>query len=147
MYSITLSTHNIVRWIVVLAGLWAAYRAWSGWLRRGTWTPMDTSAGKLFANAAGLQLILGLILMVTSPLVREGFADMGAAMGTRAIRFFIVEHPVMMIAAVALAHVGLARVRRATTDAARFQAAAIFWGLAIAAVLGGMPWERRHWPF
>jgi hypothetical protein len=146
MYSITLAAHNIVRWIVIAAGLWAVLRVWRGWMSRAIWTDMDLSAGKLFANMIGLQFVLGIILMAMSPLVREGFGDMGAAMQTRGIRFFIVEHPVTMILAVALAHIGLARVRRATSDSARFQTGAIFWGIALAAMLGGIPWDRPFFP-
>jgi hypothetical protein len=146
MYSITLVAHNLVRWIVVLAGIWAVLRTWRGWMTRGVWTPLDLSAGKLFSNILGLQFVLGLILLATSPLVRQGFGDMGVAMQTRGIRFFIVEHPITMILAIALAQIGMARVKRATSDSARFQTGAIFWGIALAAVLGGIPWDRPFFP-
>jgi hypothetical protein len=147
MYSALLAAHNVVRWLVLLAGIWAAVRAWRGWMARGTWSAADHSAGRAFVNLISLQLVLGLALYAVSPLIRQGIEDMSAAMRTPSIRYFLVEHVVMMLIAVALAHVGLARVNKAASDSARFQAAAIWWGIATAAVAGFIPWNRPFWPF
>ncbi|MBL8983594.1 MAG: hypothetical protein JNL26_15515, partial [Gemmatimonadetes bacterium] len=44
-------------------------------------------------------------------------------------------------------HVGLAKVKKAASDSARFQAATIWWGIAVASVLGFIPWNRPLLPF
>jgi hypothetical protein len=147
MYTAILAAHNIVRWLVLLAGLWAAFRAWRGWMARGVWTATDLSAGRTFVNLISLQLLLGLVLYGVSPLIRQGLGDLGAGMRTPSIRYFLADHVVMMLVAVALAHIGLGRVRKAQSDSARFQAAAIWWGIASAAVAGFIPWNRPLWPF
>jgi hypothetical protein len=48
-----------------------------------------------------------------------------------------------MIIGLALVHVGRVRVRKATGDAARHRAAAIFFGLGFLAILIGIPWPGR----
>jgi hypothetical protein len=147
MYSIILTAHNLVRWLVVAIGVVTAIRAWRGFLMRTPWTDADMQAGKGFVNAISLQFLLGLALYATSPLIRQGMADMATAMRTSGIRYFMVEHTVMMLTSIALAHIGLARVKRATTDQARFQNAATWWGIAAASVIGFIPWNRPLWPW
>jgi predicted membrane channel-forming protein YqfA (hemolysin III family) len=61
-------------------------------------------------------------------------------MRTSGIRFWAVEHLLGMVIAIALAHVGKSRIRKAATDARRHRLALIFFGLALLAVLVSIPW-------
>ena len=146
MYTITLGIHNLVRWLVLAVGAYTVFRAWSGWSGRKPWTDGDTGAVRLFVNALSLQFIIGIVLYAISPLIRTGLADMSTAMSTPSIRYFVVEHVTIMIAAVAVAHIGAARVRKAASDSARFQTATIWMGIAFAAAAGFTPWGRPLFP-
>jgi hypothetical protein len=147
MYPYVLGLHNIVRWLVLLAGIWAVVLVWRGWLGRRQWTPSEARATRAFVGILDLQLLVGLALFaVLSPLTRQGFRDMGAAMRDAPVRYFLVEHPVIMLAAIAAAHIGSAQVRRAGTDADRFQRASIWFGLSLAALAGFIPWARPLMP-
>jgi hypothetical protein len=147
MYSIILASHNALRWLVVLVGVWAVYRVWRGWMSRAVWAEADLNVGRLFVNVITVQFVLGLVLYAVSPLIRQGLGDMGTAMRTAGIRYFMVEHVFMMLISIAFAHIGLAKVKKATSDSARFQAATIFWGIAVASVIGFIPWNRPLLPF
>lgn len=147
MYSVLLSTHNVVRWLVLAVGLYALVRVWRGWITRAVWTDRDAKLLKLFPGVASLQFVLGIVLYIMSPLVRQGFGDFGAAMRDPLLRKFVVEHPILMVAFVALVHIGAGRVRKATSDSGRFQTATIFWGIALVVALGFIPWNRPLLPF
>ncbi len=146
MATIVLATHNIVRWLVLAAGVWAVIRAWRGWRGRSVWSVSDAAAVRLFVNALSLQFVIGVILYAVSPLIRQGFGDMGAAMRTASVRYFMVEHVAMMLVAIAFGHIGAAKVRKAGSDSARFQTATIWMGLALAAAAGFVPWFRPLLP-
>jgi hypothetical protein len=64
---------------------------------------------------------------------------MGAAMRDPVLRFYTVEHIFGMVAALALAHIGRARLRKAA-EATRHRKALIFFGMAIAIILLSIPW-------
>ncbi|MBK6485789.1 MAG: hypothetical protein IPF98_02730 [Gemmatimonadetes bacterium] len=146
MHSALLATHNIVRWLVLAAGVWAVFRVWRGWLSRSVWTDADAGAVKLFVNTLSLQFVVGLVLYGVSPLIRGALGDMGATMKNAPVRYFAVEHVVVMLFAIALGHIGAVRIRKAASNSARFQAATIFMGFALAAVAGFVPWGRPLFP-
>jgi hypothetical protein len=141
MYDFVLLAHSWLRWLVLLAGLAALARAFTGVNTRRPWTPLDDRGGMLFTAALDLQMLLGLVLYAfLSPVTQSAFVDMAAAMRAAPIRFFAVEHPVGMIAAIALAHVGRVRIRKATDSESRHKRALVFFGLALLVLLLSMPW-------
>ncbi|HEU4566342.1 MAG TPA: hypothetical protein VFS05_16885 [Gemmatimonadaceae bacterium] len=143
MYNVFLITHSLFRWAVLLTGVIAVARALAGWLRDRPFAPADDSAGRFYVIAMDIQLVVGLVLYaVLSPITRQAFADMGAAMRDAHTRSIVAEHAVLMVVAVVLAHVGRATSRRAATDLAKHRRAAIWYGLSLLAVLAGIPWWR-----
>lgn len=147
MYPFILGLHNIVRWIVLIAGVWAVILAWRGWLGRRQWTATEGRATRVFLGVLDLQFTIGLVLYVVfSPLTRQGFRDVGAAMRDAPIRYFLLEHPLIMLLAIAAAHIGASQIRRAGSDAERFQRASIWLGLSLAALAGFIPWARPMVP-
>lgn len=143
MYPVVLGAHNLLRWAVIGAGLWAVLLAWRGWVRGAPWTSREAMASRIFVGLLDLQLLVGVLLYaVFSPLTRAAFRDMGAAMRDAPVRYFLVEHVVMMLAAIVAGHVGVALVKRAQADVTKYQRAAIWLGVALAAVIGFVPWAR-----
>lgn len=141
MYSPLLLLHSWLRWAVLLTGIFAVIRAFSGTNGRQPWTAADAKAGLLFIISLDLQLLVGLALyLVFSPTVQAAFGNIGAAMKDSAYRFYVVEHLGGMLVAIALAHVGRARSKKGLTDAARFKAAAIFYTIALLIILASIPW-------
>jgi len=141
MYDFLLFTHSWLRWLVLVAALIAVARAVSGVSTRRPWTPVDERAGLWLTASLDLQMLLGLILYIfLSPVTKSAFVDMAAAMQAAPIRFFVVEHPVGMIVAIALAHVGRARVRKAGDSESRHKQALVFFGLSLLVMLLSMPW-------
>jgi hypothetical protein len=110
------------------------------------WTDADAGAVKWFVNSLSLQFVVGIALYAASPLIQKALGDMKATMANAPVRYFAVEHVTVMLVAIALGHIGAARVRKATSDSARFQAATIFMGFALAAVAGFVPWGRPWFP-
>jgi hypothetical protein len=141
MYPLVLSLHSILRWVVLILGLIAVIRALIGWLGSSQWETIDDRLGLAFTTSMDLQLLLGLLLyFVLSPLTRGAFQNFGAAMSNANLRFWAVEHFVVMIVAVILAHIGRSQSRKAEEPTAKHKRAAIFFGLALIAVLVAVPW-------
>lgn len=130
MYLLLLIIHSWLRWAVLAAGLVAVVRGGA----------RDGSAGKWYTILLDAQMLLGLLLyFVFSPITTAALGDFGAAMGTPQLRYFAVEHVFGMVIAIALAHVGRGRVRKAPAER-KARTAAIFYGLSLLALLASIPW-------
>jgi len=139
MYSILLLIHSWLRWAVLAAGLLACLRG----LTRGRqpWTLADERAGFWFITTLDIQFLLGVLLyFVFSPFTQPAFDDFAAAMRASDSRFWAVEHVAGVLVGITLAHIGRGRARKAVGDARRHRTAAIFYGLALLAILAAIPW-------
>ena len=143
MYSLVLTLHSLVRWAIVIVGIVAIVRAFMGWRGSRPWAQLDDRLGLTFASVMDVNLLLGLLLyFVLSPITTAAFQDFGAAMADSAQRFFVVEHILVMLIAVVVAHIGRSRSKKAANDQGKFKQAAIFFTIAMALVLLAIPWDR-----
>ena len=107
MYTGLLHTHNLLRWIILFTMLAALILAFTGWFGKKDWTKKDNLAGLLLTLFIDLQLVVGLFLyFFVSPFTKAAFADFGAAMKNSDLRFYAVEHLLLMIIALVLVHIG-----------------------------------------
>ena len=141
MYPSFLLLHSWLRWAVILLGLVAAIRAIAGASARRPWLAVDDRISKLFMHALDLQMLLGLALyFFLSPITTAALSDFMGAMKVPAMRFWAVEHGFGMIIGIALVHAGIARARRATDGPRKHRILAIFFVLALIAILASVPW-------
>src|SRR5690606_41493318 len=105
-------------------------------------TPAQTARARWFPIAVDVQGLRGLVRWFVSPLVRSALGNVGAVMSDPAQRKIVIEHPVMMVVAAALVHVGASRGRK--TDNPR--QALVFYFLAALAIAYAIPWDRRLLP-
>jgi uncharacterized Tic20 family protein len=139
-YGVVLAIHSTLRWIALGAGLVAAATTWLRRLGSKSWTDTASAAGRAFAVTLDLQLVVGIVLyLVLSPTVAAGLSNMSAAMGDAHHRFWMVEHPAAMIVALVLAHIGVAKARRATRTDEPGPAAWLFTA-AFLIVVSLVPW-------
>lgn len=133
MHELLLLLHSWVRWVAVIGGILAVVTAFS------SNDPKNNRWGMIFTIGMDVQFLVGLLLLVTS----SAFSNMGETMRDATARFYAVEHPTMMIVALALAHVGRVMARKAATPASARTKSLIFFGIATLLVLAMTPWPFR----
>ena len=140
-YSVMLFLHSWMRWAVVITAVLVIVQAFRGWSGGMAWDATKARFASWFVNATSIQLVIGLILYgFLSPVTLQAFSDMGGAMKDSVTRFWAVEHMSVMLVAVALAHIGAGRIKKAADDQAKHRAAAIFFTIAIVLILVSIPW-------
>ena len=124
------SAHSLLRWFVLLAALAAIVVTLVGWVGPGL--PEATTRRTMLAYAIILdvQVLLGIVIWVTGNYWAGGGHQ------------FQLEHPLIMLIALAVAHIAAARARRASSAfrAARIRAIGVIVSLAL--ILVGIPWTR-----
>lgn len=143
MYTGLLHTHNMFRWLVLLTLVMAVFFAFSGWFKKLNWSKKDNISGLLLTIFIDIQFLVGIILYgFVSPVTKSAFNDFGAAMKNADLRFYAVEHILLMVIALALIHIGRAKSKKAAAPWKKHRAAAVFYGIAFLLILAGIPWER-----
>lgn len=145
MHPALLHTHNLLRWVVLVLGVIALVRAYQGVSGDRPYAAARR-IGVFFTAALHLQLLLGLALYMVSPFITLAMSDMRTTMQDAATRFFVAEHPMVMIAAVVLMTIGGIVAKNATNDAARHRKALVFLAITMLLLLWGIPWQRALFP-
>ncbi|MDY2586084.1 hypothetical protein [Winogradskyella aquimaris] len=87
-----------------------------------------------------IQLLIGIILFFT-----KGYFDemsVGEVMKNDSIRKLAVEHPTLMIIAVALVTIGYSKHKKKLVSKPKFKLLSIFYSIALIAVLYMIPWNQ-----
>lgn len=135
--------HSILRWAVLLFGIWAVLKAIGGLSAKRNYTGADNKTGLFFMISCDVQLLIGLVLYFGNSWFDMLKSNAGEVMKTSAMRYFAVEHALMMIIAWLLVHIGRSMVKRADTDAQKHKRTLIFFGIALVLILAMIPWPFR----
>lgn len=147
LYTVVLNLHSLMRWIVLLAGLWALFRHLTGWLGKGGWLPADRRASRLFPTILDIEALLGIVLYAgLSPLMHKAFHDVSAILRTPELRAVAVVHALGMLIALALAHVGKMRSGRIPNSVKKHRALFFWYGVSFVLLLVFTPWSRSFLP-
>ena len=143
MYTALLHTHNMFRWLVLITLILAVAFAFVGWFNKREWGKKDNTTGLLLTIFMDIQFLVGIVLYAfVSPVTKAAFNDFGAAMKNSDLRFYAVEHILLMVIALVLVHIGRAKTKKAIGHWKKHRAATIFYGIALLLILAAIPWER-----
>lgn len=139
MYTFLNHFHSGWRWVLLLLLVIAIVNNFRKWRQGGSFTASDLKRNLYAMAAVHLQFLTGLILYLISPKVQFG----AGVMKDSYLRFYVVEHSVMMVIALVLITIGFSKSKRADNDIAKFRLGFrfYFWGLLV--ILAGIPWPWR----
>ncbi|MGE5394200.1 MAG: hypothetical protein ACM3P1_05600 [Candidatus Saccharibacteria bacterium] len=143
MYNRFLHIHDGLRWLILVVFVITLVKYLAGWLGSQPWKKMDNMLGLVLTSLMDLQLIVGVILyFFLSPVTRLAMSDLRGAMKDPDLRFYAIEHLVMMLVAVVLVHIGRAKSKKAVTDSGKFKTGTIYLLIAFVVILMAIPWNR-----
>ncbi|NCX95094.1 MAG: hypothetical protein EBX41_01550 [Chitinophagia bacterium] len=132
--------HSLMRYWVLLAGLATIAVCLMGWLGNATKTKMHKTPALLLMIGCDIQLLLGLIQLFANGHL-QALANGG--MKNTYSRFYGLEHPLMMLIGISLAHVAYTLIRKGSGGSAMFRKAFIYAVVATALIAGMTPWPGR----
>lgn len=141
MYSALLPLHSLFRWFVLASLLFAIFRAYKGWLSKKTFSKFDNSVRHWTATIAHIQFIVGLLLYFVSPIIDYFLHNYKEAVHLREIRFFGMEHSLMMMTAIVVITIGSVKAKRKPTDTEKFKTMAIWFSVGLLIILTSIPWS------
>ncbi|MBD79322.1 MAG: hypothetical protein CL840_10405 [Crocinitomicaceae bacterium] len=141
MYTGLLHLHRTIAYAALILIFLAMLKSLHGFLNSKEFTDGDRKLGLFAMISAHLQLTFGLIILIMG-IGTSRFGDMGQVMKDSAIRFAVIEHPLMMILGVALITVGYIKAKKGTDSRTRFKSMALFFLIGFALILSRIPWDK-----
>lgn len=142
MYTGLQHLHSYFAYLVLLVLAVAFVHAVLGLVGKRPFLPISRKLALFGLIFTHLQFVFGLILYFVSPLGMSNLS--GATMKISEQRLLALEHPLMMLIAIALITIGHSKAKRATADSQKFKLIAVFYGIGLVLILGRLPWAQ--WP-
>lgn len=149
-YSALVWLHSWTRWLAVVALLALCLRSAYAYVAASHYTAADA---RLLSSAVGLshlQVMLGLLMYVHSPLVAFMFSNPQEAMSHPEVLFFSTVHPLVMLLMVGVLTAGAGVVKRKLSPKEKFGVQnrtiiVCMAGVALVMPLPWVPWAVRPW--
>lgn len=139
MYTGIKHLHSITAYLTLVFLVIAVLYAFYCWIGKKKFLKTSRIIMLLALIGTHVQLLFGLIIYFVSPLGFSNFS--GESMKNAASRFYIVEHPMMMIVAIGLITFGYSTAKRLPEDSKKFRRIAIFYTVGLIAILLRIPWN------
>ena len=139
-----LMIHSILRWIILILILVAIFRSFGA--GRKPFTDGHRKNGLFLMIACDIMLLIGLYQWFTGGYGLKAIQNngMGGVMKDGVLRFFAVEHLLMMIIAIILVHIGYSFSKKNISDAKKHTKTSLFYILALLLMLAAIPWPFRE---
>jgi hypothetical protein len=143
--SILVLLHSILRWVLLVLLVVAIVKSYSGMMAGSSFTEGDRKVGLFLMIAAHTTLMLGLVLWFFGAFGLALVEDngMGAVMKNAVMRYWVVEHFVGMLIAIALITIGRGVAKKSIPDANKFKRAFWLFLVALIIILATIPWPFR----
>lgn len=143
MYETVLFIHSYWAYLVLLILIVASVNSLVGYFTNKEYGATNFRIALFSLIVSHIQILIGIVLFFTAPYLRA-FSEvgMGGVMGDSTLRLYIVEHPLMMIIAVALITIGYSKHKKKLTSKPKFKMLAIFYTLGLIIMLSRIPWSN-----
>lgn len=141
MYNTLLHLHSGTRWIILILLLYTILNSYSNWKTDKNFGAKDKMAALFTLIFTHLQLLGGLIIYFWDARNKVQFGD--GMMSNSSIRFYTIEHFMMMIAAVAVITIGYSRSKKSDSDSAKHRKLFVWYLIALIIIMAAIPWPFR----
>lgn len=142
MYETIQFIHSYWAYLVLFILLIATFNGIIGFAANKEYGAQNFRIALFTLIVSHIQLLIGFVLYFTTPYFKMwGEVGMGGVMKDSVLRLYNVEHPLMMIIAIALITIGYSKHKKKLTSKPKFKMIAIFYGIALVVMLSRIPWS------
>lgn len=141
-YTSIVGLHSYIAFAVLGLLLIASLNAFTGIAGKRVFLKKDRQIALIALIFSHIQLLLGLVLLFTSPYMEAAKASgMGAVMKDATLRLYLVEHPLTNIIALALITIGWSKHKKELTDAGKFKKIGWMYAIGLLLLLTRIPYS------
>jgi hypothetical protein len=144
MYQALLDTHSLLRWVILIFLLLSIFRQMTA--GNQPFDGRDKGFGLPLLIATHLTAVIGIYQWAVGDLGLNFIqtSGMGAVMKDSVMRFWAVEHPLMMLIGAILVTIGYGQRKTKHTTRVQRRRTLIYYVLALIVILMAVPWPFRE---
>lgn len=131
MYNGLIHAHSGFRWLVVIFLIIAILKSFMAMKNKQAFTKSDNLIALLLLSFTHLQFVIGLAIYFMG----GKLASIGDSMKDGAMRFWSLEHGLLMIVAIILITIGRVKSKKAATDELKHKKGLVFYSIAFLIIL------------
>ena len=129
-----------MRWLVFASLVFSVIIAFRGYILKKPFSGFYNALRHWTATIAHVQLVIGLWLYFVSPVISYFLHNYSDAVHQREVRFFGMEHSLMMVVAIVVITIGSIKTKRREADIEKFRTMATWYTVALLIILVMIPW-------
>jgi NADH:ubiquinone oxidoreductase subunit 2 (subunit N) len=131
--------HSTLAYGVLAVLIFAIINAFLGLSSKRNFTSKDRSISLIALIFSHIQLLVGIVLWVESPIGKAALSQMSNS----AMRLTAMEHPLINIIAIVLITIGWSKHKKEESSNGKFKKIGIFYALGLIFLLSRIPF--KHW--
>tara|TARA_B110000977_G_scaffold186461_1_gene252474 strand:+ start:263 stop:697 length:435 start_codon:yes stop_codon:yes gene_type:complete len=133
--------HSFLPYILLTVLVLALLKSFVAYRSNQVHTEAHRKNGLIVLIVAHLQLLLGIVLYFVSPKSLSALNNMGAAMKNADLRFYGLEHPLMMIIATVFITMAYSKSKKNIIDRLKHKIKSVYYLIALVLILSRIPWS------
>ncbi len=132
------SIHSTLAYAVLAVLVLAIINAFLGLSAKRNFTSKDRSISLIALIFSHIQLVVGIVLWIESPLGKAALSQMSNS----AMRLTALEHPLINIIAIVIITIGWSKHKKEESSNGKFKKIGIFFTLGLLLILSRIPWTN-----
>ena len=141
METTELIIHSSLRWVVLTTLFIHLFLIYNGYFRNKPFTKFNKIFSHITVGFVHLQFVLGLYVYYTSEKTTLFLADIKGSMSISELRYFAVEHSLIMLVAIIIITVGSFKSKRIEDERKKYKTQIIYFTIGLVLILAGIPWN------
>lgn len=133
--------HSSLRWVILLTLLIHLYCIYTGYFRNKPFTKFNRIFSHVTVGFIHLQFVIGLYVYYTSEKINIFLADVKGSMAISELRFFAVEHSLIMLIAIVIITIGSFKSKRIEDERKKYKTQIIYFTIGLVLILAAIPWN------
>ena len=132
------SIHSTLAYAVLAVLVLAIINAFLGLSAKRNFTSKDRSVSLIALIFSHIQLVVGIVLWIESPLGKAALSQMSNS----AVRLTALEHPLINIIAIVVITIGWSKHKKEESSNGKFKKIGIFFTIGLLLILSRIPWTN-----
>lgn len=134
--------HSYWAYIVLITLIIAVINALIGFISKKEFKVKDLRLSLFSLITTHIQLILGIVVYFTSTYFEQmKIVGLGEVMKNASLRKPLIEHPFLVLVAIALITIGFSKHKRKEPSSIKFKTILMFYGIGLILILAAIPWN------